>query len=253
MSQIPPPVPASSAPSPKKKGLPVLAWVAIGCGGLLVIAIGVVVAGGFFVARTVGQAAKDPGMAAAKLMVAANPELEIVSSDTEAGTITIRNKKTGEVITMDLSDVKQGKIDFTGPKGEKVTLEADGGQDQGILSIQSDAGSFTLGGGSAAERPDWVPDYPDSSPEGTFSMTEGDKKAGGFQFTTGDTPEAVMDRYEAAFKGAGFEVNKHAYSGGGSTGGVVDARKGERHASVSVASGDDGTTVMVNFEEKPGE
>lgn len=254
MSQNPVPPPIPSAPAPKKKGLPVIAWVGIGCGALLVIAVAVVMVGGFFVARTVGKAAKNPEMAAAKLMMAANPDLELVSSDEAAGTVTIRNKKTGEVISMDLSDIKSGKIDFTGPKGEKLSIDAQGDGGGGTLNFHSDNGDVTFGGGTDAKAPDWIPAFPGASPEGTYSMTEEGKSAGGYQFKTADTPQDVMDHFEKAFKAAGFEVSKQTYSGGGTTGGVVDAKSGGRHGTVSIASGDDGTTVMVNFtEEKGGE
>jgi len=256
MSQIPvpPPIPSTPAPAPKKKGLPVLAWIGIGCGALLVIAVAIVIAGGFFVARTVSKASKDPVMAAAKLIVAANPDLELVSTDKTAGTITIRNKKTGEVVTVDLSDIKEGKIDFTGPKGEKMSVDAHAEGEGGTLSIHSAQGDLTFGGGTEAKTPDWVPSYPGASPEGTYSMTEEGKSAGGYQFKTPDSPQTVMDHYEEACKAAGFEVNKQTYSGGGTTGGVVDAKSGGKHCTISVASGDDGTTVMINFtEETPGE
>jgi hypothetical protein len=247
---VPPPVPSAPAPAPKKKGLPVLAWVAIGCGGLLVIALAVVLAGGFFFARTVSKAAKDPQMAAAKFIVAANPDLEIVSTNDAAGTITIRNKKTGEVITMDLSAVKEGKIDFTGSKGERVSI---GSKDEGGFTVESQEGKFSLGTGAGTEHPAWVPRYPGVTIEGTFSMTEAGKSAGGFQFQSSDAPLAVMDHFDAVFKAAGFEVNRQTFSGGGATGGVVDARSGGRHCTVSAASGEEGTTVMVNYEEKDGE
>jgi phage tail sheath gpL-like len=253
MSQppIPPPIPAG--PTPRKKGLPVLAWVAIGCGALLLIAGLAVVAGGFFVARTVGKAAHNPEMAAAKLVVAANPDLEIVSTDEGAGTLTIRNKKTGEVVTMDLSQIKKGKLDFTGPKGEKLSIDAEGKEGQGTLNFHSDQGDVTFGAGTGDKPPAWIPEYPGSAPEGTTSMTDKMRTAGGFTFKVPDAPQAVLDRYEAAFKAAGFETGKQTFSGGGSTGGVVSAKSGGRSAAVSVASGDDGTTVMVNFEEKKAE
>jgi hypothetical protein len=253
MSQnpVPPPLPVPAAP--KKKGLPVLAWVAIGCGALLLIAGLAVVVGGFFVARTVGKAAKNPEMAAAKLVVAANPDLEIVSADEGAGTLTVRNKKTGDVVTMDLSQIKQGKLDFTGPKGEKLSIGAEGKEGQGTLNFRSEQGDVTFGAGTGDKPPAWIPEYPGSAPEGTYSMTDNERTAGGFQFRVPDAPQAVVDRYEEAFKAAGFETGKQTYSGGGSTGGVVSAKSGGRTVTVSVASGDDGTTVMVNFEEKKAE
>ena len=56
----------------------------------------------------------------------ANPDLEVVSSDDESGTVTIRNKKTGEEITMNAADIKNGRLRFKNEKGEEVTFEGSG-------------------------------------------------------------------------------------------------------------------------------
>lgn len=54
------------------------------------------------------------GLATAKLIIQANPDLDLVSSDEAAGTMTVRNKRTNEVITVSIEDVKNGKIRFSG-------------------------------------------------------------------------------------------------------------------------------------------
>ena len=69
----------STAPgsAPQKKGLGVLGWILIGCGGLFVLVAVALVAGGFFVANKAKQAGLDPelmksnpGLATAKMITA---------------------------------------------------------------------------------------------------------------------------------------------------------------------------------------
>jgi hypothetical protein len=74
------------------KGLSALAWVEIGCGGLLlatfVILITAVV---FFSYKAVEYARKveeNPAKAAAELFVKVNPDVELVSADDQAGNAT---------------------------------------------------------------------------------------------------------------------------------------------------------------------
>lgn len=47
---------------------------------------------------------------AAKHLLQANPDLEVANSDATAGTVTIRNKKTGETVTLSVEDIKQGRF-----------------------------------------------------------------------------------------------------------------------------------------------
>ena len=70
--------------APAKKGIPVWAWIGIGCAAMVILVLIVVMVGGFFVARKVQDVAADfeanPAMATAKMIVKLNPELEEVSN-----------------------------------------------------------------------------------------------------------------------------------------------------------------------------
>src|SRR6185436_16840912 len=92
----PPPPPGAPAP---KKGMGPLGWIAIGCGVIALIGILALAAGGWFVKRQVDKYKDNPTIAAAELIVRANPDLEVVSSDPKGGTLTIKNSKTGETVT----------------------------------------------------------------------------------------------------------------------------------------------------------
>ena len=182
----PPPYAPPAAPPPapeKKKGLPPLAWVGIGCGALLVIALIVFVAGSMFVAKKVRDVAGDfesnPAMAAAELAVRLDPNLELVESDQEAGTLTVRNKQTGEEMTFNLEQIEQGRLSVLTGEGEEKSFSVS--QGEGGIEFTTEEGGSTsriqIGAGSD-EVPDWVPVYPGSEPAGTYLATtaEGAKR-----------------------------------------------------------------------------
>ncbi len=113
MEQPPTPQPAAAPVTPAKKGLPALAWVGIGCGGLVVIAIIVMIIGGVWFTKKAKELGvdfqKNPERAAAELVVNLSPDLEKVSTDEEAGTMTIR-KQDGTEMTLTYQDISEGKF-----------------------------------------------------------------------------------------------------------------------------------------------
>ncbi len=262
MSSTPqaPPLPpqAPQAPAAHKKTSP-LVWVLVGCGGLVLLAAIIMLVAGLFVAKKVGSYAKDaqknPAMAAAKLVVAMNPELETVSTDESKGTITIRNKKTGEVMTVDFDDVKQGKLRFKNEKGETAEIAASGEGEAGKIEFKSDKGSMTFGGGASTEAPGWVPSYPGSQPQGMYSTKGPQGLSAAFGFDTKDSPEKVMSFYEEKLKDAGFEVTSSTFKKGAKlAGGLVNAvaKSEKRQVNVTVSEEEAGTKVAVTFVEGEG-
>ena len=170
-----PPVPPPAAPLPPPKKSNVLKWVLIGIGACFMLIVVAVVGLGLFVAQKAKQAGldtdlikKSPALAAAKMMVAANPDVEMVSADEGKQEITVREKKTGKVYTMSFEDAKSGK--FTMKENGKTTL--------------------TVGG--KAKVPAWVPDYPGSDPQGAFSAQGEDGASGTFTFKTSDSSDKVV-------------------------------------------------------------
>ena len=142
-----------------KKGLSPLAWIGIGCGGLLLIGILVVSVGGYFAAKTVSDFVGDnPAAAAAEAIVRINPELELVESDREAGTITIREKSTGKEVTVNYSQLERGELVFGDAEGEEVRIQSGTSGDGGPISITgSDGSSVSMGAaGAAVEAPSWL-------------------------------------------------------------------------------------------------
>jgi hypothetical protein len=119
----PPPAPG------QKKKMSALGWIAIGCGAIAVLCILAFGGAALFVKHKVDKMGKNPTLAAAELMVRANPELEVVESDSDKGTLTIKNSKTGEVVTMNArtsrkasspSRPRKGPPPWTAPPRERA-------------------------------------------------------------------------------------------------------------------------------------
>jgi len=214
--------------APERKGLHPLAWVGIGCGVILVIIITAVLVGGFFLARTVKDVAQDfednPGLAAARFIVKASPELEEVDVDEDAGTMTVRNKKTGELITVNFDDVAEGRFSWTTDGEEEFTIDVSEAEDGTVRIESSDGEGFALTTGAAVseEIPEWVPVYPGTDPENRGTMKTTDSLNGNFTLKTGDTVAEVLDFFRNELKESGFQVNVSTYSSVGADGAMLN-------------------------------
>jgi hypothetical protein len=249
LSQPVPPPPGAPQP-PAKKGLGPLGWVLIGCGGLIVVAVIAFAALGFLAKKKIDQFAENPTFNAAKLAVQMNPELELVSADEDKNTITIKNKKTGEVVTISAEDAKEGRWSVTTKEG---TTTFDGSAEKGTLSVTNEKGeTTTLGAGLQKQLPSWLPSYPGGSVQGTYDMTNAEGRSATFTVTTGDSTSQVLDFYEAQFKEAGFQVDKTTFSANNQTGGSITATHDDQKRTANVMVGTSGaeTSAVVTFQEK---
>ncbi len=240
-------------PPPPRKGLGPLAWIAIGCGGLILVVGMVMVAGGLFVAKKVKDVAADfeanPAQAAAELVVRAHPDLELVSSDPDHGKLTVRNKTTGEEATFDIADIQNGNFSFETPEG-KVDINASGVTTGEGMKISSSQGDVQLGG--TAATPDWVPLYPGASAsQSVFSAVTQEGTNGILALSTADSPEAVVEFYETKLKELGFAVQVTRFSSGSaqSAGVVATASEPNRNLNVGVVREADTTQISLNYNQ----
>lgn len=241
-----------SSPHAPKKGLSPLAWVGIGCGVLLVLALAVFVVFGFFVKRQVDKFGDNPTLAAAEMVIRLNPELEVVDTDREAGTLTVREKATGKTMTMNAKDIEEGRISF---ETEEGTFSVDSSSEEGgtVKMTGKDGEETTIEAGSGAPKnlPAWVPLYPGGTVEGTFDSTGPDGRNVSFTVNTSDTPEEVLSFYEAKLEEAGLTVEKSTYQSEGQTGGtLIGTSQDEKQTVQLIVSSDQGeTSVVVSFTE----
>jgi hypothetical protein len=258
MSTNPPVPPASGippyAPPPKKSNA--LKWILIGVGAFFLVIIVSVVGLGFFVMNKAKQAGLDPdlikrnpALAAAKMMVAANPKLEAVSADEGRQEITIRDKESGKVMTMSFEDAKQGKFTFKENGKEALTITSSGAN--GTVEMKSADGSLKIGGN--AKVPAWVPDYPGSEPQGAFSAQGKDGETGSFAFKTKDGSDKVVKYYQNQFQSSGLKVTSNLTSQNGqASAGMLMAEDSANKHTVTVIIGQDGseTAVSVTYANK---
>jgi len=240
-SSAPPPGPPM--PGGPKKTSPIV-WIVVGIVGFFVL-VGLVITIG--VGLFVHKVKQNPAMAMAKLLTAGNPDVEVVSADEGRNTVTFKDKKTGETITMNFDDIKKGRIDFKGPKGERASIQAQGEGQNGSLEIKGPDGTVKFGSGANAKIPDWIPAYPGANAEANFSMQGGDGSGGTFSYTTKDSGDAVMAFYNRELTGAGFKITTNMTgNSGNSSGSMISAEDEGTKRTVVVTLGTDSGSTKVN-------
>jgi hypothetical protein len=229
--------PYQQAPTPKKGKA--LMWTLIGCGGFLALSVIAVVAIGWFGYNKAKQAGFDPdlmqrnpALAAAKIAMMNNPDVEYVSIDESKNTITVKDKKTGKEITISAEKAKDGKIVVLEDGKEKVSIQ--GGTD-GSAEIKTPEGTFKAGSNSG-KLPDWLPQYPGVTIEGTYSVDSTESSGAGFTFTTDDSIEEVIDYYEDALKEEGFKITRSTTNTNGQTTGSIVGNDADYKRNVVISA-----------------
>lgn len=261
-SNYPPNYPPSAPPqaqqvaAPRKKSPWI--WVLAGCGTLLIISIIAIAGIGFFAYRKAQQAGLDPALmqrnpalAAAKIAVTMNPDLEFVSMNEENSTITVRDKKSGKTLTVSAEDIQKGKITLSDDENQNVSIQAN--SNSGTFEMKTGKDTVKVGAGAAADVPEWVPTYPGVEVAGATSRQSGEGSVGSFQFTTEDSVESVLDYFEDAFQNHGLQVKINSAKVNGEVGsGTATAKDaaGKRSAMVIISSTGTGTSVIVTYQDK---
>ncbi len=263
-------------PMNEKKSIPVWGWIAMGCGCLLVVASVALTAGGFFVAKKAGDFVEEleanPARTAAELFVRANPDLELVSTDDEAGTMTIRNRTNDEVATLDFDDIAEGRfrwttgsgdegsITFDGEDGARITTTNRDGESQSVeLTAEEDGGVVVRGTdfearlGGEGDIPSWVPLPPGAQPQTTFASSNQEGTSGAFTFSSEESVEDLAAFYRRALEEAGFEIESSSMTTSEIDREALDAKRGQDSAKLFVTvargTGIEGTQVVVQYEQ----
>ena len=228
---MPPPVARKTSP---------IVWILVAVGLLFMLFIVGIIGVGAFVAHKARQAGLDtdlmrrnPAAAVARMAAMANKDVDIVSEDDRAGTITMRDRKSGKTVTMSFNDMKNGiRFSADDENGKTAVMEI---------------------GGGAAKLPSWVPNYPGSEGQATFSIKGADDhgagEGGNYTFTTSDSPSKVMTFYQDKAKDLGLKVNVNATAGEG--GMIVASQEPNGRSLTVIVGGDSGkTTVNVTYADK---
>jgi hypothetical protein len=237
----PPPYGAPPPMLPARKTSP-LVWVLIIVLGLCFLGFASCAAFGLFVAHKVKEAGVDPelgrtnpSLAVGRILAATNPNVEVVRSDERAGTVTIRDKRTGKETTMTFDQARNGKF--------SITADDDHG---GTATMQF--------GGAAANKdlPSWVPKYPGSEGTSTFAVrgSGGDLAEGGsFTFNTPDSGEKVMQFYRDKAQDLGLKIKVSSTTGDTSM--IVATEDDDKRSLTVIAGSHPGSTgVSVTYGSK---
>jgi hypothetical protein len=232
------------SPEAPKKGLGPLAWIGIGCGVLIVMGVIAAAMGGYFLKKKL----ENPVMAAAELAIRANPDVELVESDSDAGTLTVRDKKTGKVFTINADDAKEGRISIESDEGT-ATFDSSGVR---VTDEKGQESVLQAGGGAPKDLPSWVPAYPGGTAQGSYSANTPEGRTAVFTVTTRDGVDEVLNFYQEKLEAEGLTVQKTTVEGGdgsmNSLSGTSEDQK--RTIGVMVTSSNGETSAIVTFEEK---
>lgn len=249
---------STTPPSPEsKKGLSGLAVVGIGCLSIVALAgiagILLINKGCQKVKEITEESGGNPAKLMAKLAVAANPDLEIISTDESKGEMTLRDKKSGKSITMPLNDLAKGKFTIQEADGKTTTVDVSEAAEGGKMTIQGPDGKTVISSGAqAASLPPWIPTYPGASPkEGGFSSETPEGRSGTHSFSSPDAVEKVKAFYADKLKAAGFETSVSTMEAGGSQTATISAVKGEKTSVSVLVLMEDGTTVITITHQSP--
>jgi hypothetical protein len=223
----------ATAPSPKKRGI--LPYVLIGCLGVIVLGAITTIGMGLFVAKKVSDAGLDPELmrrnpaaAAAKLVAALNPDLEVVNVNEARGIVTVKEKSTGRVFTLNFEDIKTGRLVFEEEGKGKIEIEGEGGA------------------GTTARFPRWLPAYPAIE---KVSLNATSDRGGVVIFSTNDAVETVARFYDEAFRGAGMKVSKSTTEGDGVAVTLLTGSKGDTdQCNVTITRPEEVTQVTVQYK-----
>ena len=242
----------SQANASQKSGLPVIAWVGIGCLGIVVIGAVIAFAGGWFLVGKAKEMAKKDPSKLAEFAVKANPDLDFVSNDKKAGTFTVKNTKTGEIIVWNYDDIKSGRFSVTGANGD-ITVDAANAGSEGITIQSEKDGVIQIGGAAGVENiPSWVPVYPNvTSTTSNMSRRQGNSESGAITLVTSDDPGTVAAHYRQEFEDAGFEVTEPTANVGNSAGPQsLSAKADGRTVQVTVIATGGKTNIVVNYHSE---
>ena len=224
----PPPPPAPAAPA--KGSNRTLIIVLCILGGILLVIGGCVTTCAYFVHKKATEYSadvkKDPQLATVNLIASMTPNLQVVSKDAAARKITIRNKKTGEVVTLDLNNLSSDNLEKAVQqfaKGQKVAAPAPSDSEASepaaapAMTEEPPAPATPVPESTSPARssayaaalkkfPAFIPAYRGGKTSEASLGTIAGNTMGTYVFTTSDPVETVADFYEKALTDAGFTI-----------------------------------------------
>jgi hypothetical protein len=251
----------SSDQNPNTSSSKTLKWVAIGCGAVIVVGVIIAVVVSLFVVQKVKDAADDfaenPAKTAAEMAVRLDPNIELVESDDEAGTITFRDVRTGRETTVNFEEIAEGKISVKDDEGEFSIETSESGSEgeAGGLTVTGPDGEIRYGAtASLDDVPEWVPIYANATEvQGAYSSTSDKGTSGLVTSKTADGVDEVLAYYKNKLEQGGFTITgeNKASTQGGVLGSIAAEHEGTgRAVNIGIVEQQEETQITVNYSEK---
>ena len=217
-----------------------------------------------------GDAGKNPQLAAIAMAASLSPNLQVVSKNVAAGKLTIKNKQTGEVVTLDLNNYsaeEMGKAVERLAKGQKALAPAESNAEanESAAAEPSEPAEAADGKASPARGsaqaatlkkfPDFIAVYPGAETLESALSSFGGNSIGNYAFSTRDATDKVADFYEKKLTSAGFTIMTKAINSddNGATATMM-ANRGDPQTVVTLMAKIDGekTRVEIGFTRANG-
>jgi hypothetical protein len=280
----PPPAAAAAIPAPSGGSRTVLIVLCV-LGGLFLLIGGCVGACSYYAAKKAkayaASASKNPQFAAVALAASVHPDIQVVSKNEDAGQITLRNKKTGEVVKLDLNAYSAENIGRTMEqfaRGLKpavaeasgaAPVSADVASAEPVPEVASarpvadepanDSGREKISPariaameGMLRKFPAYVEKYPRSETVEVTLNSFGGFSTGSYSFFSSDKPDAIVEHYEKKITAAGFAVlSKNSDTNDYGSTSTLISQSGEGGTfSITAESEKGGVRTTVNFVRK---
>lgn len=214
---------------PQKKGMSALGWVGIGCGTVLLIGIVAISLLVGYCKRKVDAIQQNPERTIAELMINANPEYSVVSSNDETKEMTIKEDKTGKETTLSYKDIAEGKFALTTSDGKTIEV--------GMVKPE--------------ELPDFVKVIDGGVMTSGFQSDNAGVLSGTIVYTTSETPENVIAFYEKSVESwTNVSSGKSNFTLGDIAQHSLRVSDATRKINVTAQKQGQQTTVTVTFEQK---
>jgi len=240
-------------PAKKSNKALIIVLVILGIIFLLIASCGLLLMYGVRKARDFGEKyEKYPEMAGLAASVTIHPDLEIVSEDADKGQMTIRNKKTGEVVKIDAAQLRSGMA----PQSiQKLFAESESAPEETSNSStesesepeESSPDTPKISPAKAAAMantlkkfPDVVSAYPNATTMKAVSTVGGDALGGHYSALTTDSVQKVMDYYTKKINNAGLPI---AYQ---------NEETNDYGPTASMACGDSSSSIAISAETQAG-
>lgn len=206
-----------------------IAWLGIGCGGILLIAIIAVIWLAKAGVDKFKEFAANPHKTAAEMVIAGNPDLTKLSQDEGKGTMTIRTKD-GKEMTFSYRDIAAGKFTVT----------------------DADGNATTLGSTDLSQVPAWVPKADDMSDGISIYHTASASGVNGqFSGKSSKGLEDLKSFFESAASGLGLSSgsNSSMNLGGTSVATIEYSGNGKSLKIVMTEKSGSPTLINTNYSE----